>query len=1283
MPTPVARPTQIVSEPEGPPKYVCELDTRAPAAVAAILPVVAEGSKPVTRVRVDGLTDDWAGRPALNADTAGDAEPGFPDFTAGYSFVNDHALYLRLDSALGEREFDSFELDIASDSRRLFFGWAPGQDKGWHADTTTEWVDLGIASHSDFSLGEAFEARIDLRDLGNPSEIRLLEIRVMVGDCCGPTWRAADRWSPEAEPPTVDEVDPQWLVAPSSGALQAVRKLNAPDARAISLAFDESRGRATVKGLAGSVPEESALLIGNLELDDYVTLKAGRDGTFEVDVAAVPGTHVLIKQDTTGRVIRSSPNTFDDDVVAPGVLLEVPVGTDRSGIAFGAGAQLCCGEVPEAPWGIEGVFSESALAPGDEFRISGRVTVFTGDPGASLPPTWLPFDIYLLGDETGRQVGRAGKFVSPFLTPTGLPIERTLDGPPLSAIGLGGEEVRWRFDGGSWVADFDMRLHVPEGTRPGVYALIANGLWNLSETQLEPSGLRPHPFITRDNPAYQAMLGAITVGNPERMRLAATLLADELSEGSRGGVLAREDAGQFDIAPRAVTRHDPILPRLDGYGAAWSYRLEPYLPMVDMVDRVLPNPPAIRFDLSRSVLTITVERPDGLTDVLGPAPLARYAVKSPRTPWDGTVGGGGGEAKEIPQLQGAGNTFAYTFPVDGDYVITLDGGVCDAGGHGYEISGTYDLTIASVLDIETSLLPGTPFEVGDSIAPTLTVMPGVPAQVAYTVTHFAADGTRTSRTFTGEANGYGWWDGGGETWTFERDGEYRVDVDARYTDRDGNLWAGRLRFGSVVATPDAPIVAHGRRGPDNRTRIPPPWGFDEEFEHPDVGHMHIPYFNGDIVWGSRQLRDGFTAADAVVTYTSVQVVDERDPLVARARRVTERWGQSQGPSIEEMIRAGEMPLVTAPEPPSERSGAHPDELSLWAYTYVSAQRPGVRVREVVNGNDVVGSYWRFEDAFHAQSGNGPQGDQPGDFKFMYDAAVIRDPAAGLGVYAIHGSSWVHAADDDPLGARFFPPFRGAAGGPDGGPLFTVHGREIDLFMMPMGVRPGAILESGDVFAMAGPLMPALPSRVDYTVISPDGTERRLGGRANAVGYFYDPDDDFIVDRPGLWIVRPVVTHDGMTSAGPVEQPFPSGGPLTPDGETFAFVVADEATHRLQIETDLSELTPADWYGDVREATFFTQLPDGWQGDSARLIVTMPGVVLVDEDVEVELGLVAWRLDAHEMNQLASNFDIEPGLADTVTITVYAEGVLDGEPAQAAGATVVHGARVPDAPPSTE
>ena len=90
--------------------------------------------------------------------------------------------------------------------------------------------------------------------------------------------------------------------------------------------------------------------------------------------------------------------------------------------------------------------------------------------------------------------------------------------------------------------------------------------------------------------------------------------------------------------------------------------------------------------------------------------------------------------------------------------------------------------------------------------------------------------------------------------------------------------------------------------------------------------------------------------------------------------------------------------------------------------------------------------------------------------------------------------------------------------------------------------------------MAGPIMPTLPSYVEYTVTAPNGITRSFDGRANSVGYYYDSSDDFELDQPGLWTVELQVTHDGMTSAGPVNLPYPTGGPLTPSGSTFSFVV---------------------------------------------------------------------------------------------------------------------------------
>jgi hypothetical protein len=74
---------------------------------------------------------------------------------------------------------------------------------------------------------------------------------------------------------------------------------------------------------------------------------------------------------------------------------------------------------------------------------------------------------------------------------------------------------------------------------------------------------------------------------------------------------------------------------------------------------------------------------------------------------------------------------------------------------------------------------------------------------------------------------------------------------------------------------------------------------------------------------------------------------------------------------------------------------------------------------------------------------------------------------------------------------------------------------------------------------------------------------------------------------------------------------------------------------------------------------------------------MPGIVLVERDIPIEDGTISWLLNGEEMNRLANNFDYETGLADTITVTYYAEEQFNQ---RAAGTILTHGARVPLAPP---
>jgi hypothetical protein len=1034
-----------------------------------------------------------------------------------------------------------------------------------------------------------------------------------------------------------------------------------------------------------------------MELGNVVLLRADSNGTFEASIPAHAGTHILVKQDSSvtgysaiGSGVEEVIN--GEQIASPGIILRVPVAPSTVGGYSVAGGARVIGDGP--PWLFTGNLSDITLKSNGKFNVTGQIKVLTDIQ--SLNEVSVNFMGQILGDELGYQIGPSGKFLSnDVLTPTGLPIER---GSQESAFDIFNKNcqtnnLEWRPENGGQVADISCEVQIDTDAPKGTYII-----WLSLNTPNEVMEIiRPSDKLFKvADPLGQVnsiALAAINIDSAESLRFTTTLLADLLQEGTRGGILAREDANRLAIGSRIITHHNPIVPRIDPYGDPWKHQLGPYLPLMGITDRAPPAIPLIGFDFSNSELTITIERPDGKTDLLGPAPLIAYGVKSPTTPDGRQIAGGGGHIGEIPQLLADTDVFKYEFPIDGDYLVNLAGHIADDKGQLFELSGTYDLMVANSLDIETSLLPGTPFEVGDSLPVGLQVYPNVPADIKFFVTHISADNTVTSKEYIGTANSSGYWDGEGQSFSFVDAGEYLVEVEARYPDTEDRLWGGRMNYGGVVATPDGPIIAHGLRGHDNIDYIPPLWGFGVDF--PADGHLQFPYLTGDILWGMEgpENRGDLTGldhfhssgpGDSVNVGLSMQIIDEDHPLVERALKQA-RVDLSEDYYLE-LLNAGQIPLITTPEQDDsvdcgKRCGAGPggspginlEELSLLAYTYASAQRPGVRVRELIQGEGASSAYWRFGDAYHMQSGNGPsEGDLPGDFKFMYGGAVIRDIQDKEGIFAIYGSGWVLTEDDDPMGSRFMPPFQGNAGGPNGGPLFTVHGQEIDMFFVPLAVRPGSILEIGDIFRMAGPIMPTLPSRVDYTITAPDGNKRSFEGRGNAVGYFYDPEDDFELDAPGLWTVDLAVTHDGMTSAGPVQEPYPQGGPLTPDGTTFTFVVKDNDTIPLNLSTDLTRLLPTDWYRGYTQASFEAQLPKGWTGTTGHVNVTIPGVVLADKDIPIENGLIKWNLDAEQMNQLVRSFD-SGVLSDTITVTYHAE---DPSGVNAGGTIVTHGTRVP-------
>ena len=351
--------------------------------------------------------------------------------------------------------------------------------------------------------------------------------------------------------------------------------------------------------------------------------------------------------------------------------------------------------------------------------------------------------------------------------------------------------------------------------------------------------------------------------------------------------------------------------------------------------------------------------------------------------------------------------------------------------------------------------------------------------------------------------------------------------------------------------------------------------------------------------------------------------------------------------------------------------AHIDQLS---YAYRAVERPGIRVRETIGTDQTSSPYWRFAEQYLLQHGMGALGELPNDLKWQFGAAIFKRPDRGIGEVAIYASLWVEIADSDPRGSRVFPPFQGAAGGPSGGPILTLKGEEVDLFILPTTVHPGAVLELGDRFVFAGQVGPPLASKVTYSVTSPSGASFGGGGagRANAIGYYADPGGAFSVDEPGIWTVHVDVLHDGDTSAGPVEPPFPTGGVLGSDAGSYRFFVVDPAAPTLDAGLDHFNIVELGLYGsnncfetnecvEVDPIHLLLDVPARWTNVEADYVIRMPGFILEAGQATPVGGKVDAVHDPIRLKADFPNIDLnnrqngQPGLADEIMITVYLSG----------------------------
>jgi uncharacterized protein (TIGR03437 family) len=995
-----------------------------------------------------------------------------------------------------------------------------------------------------------------------------------------------------------------------------------PRAALIQVSAPDAAGTAVVTGRPGAVLPGSRVILVTLETGHLADALAGGDGGFVTRLFAPAGTSITVKAGPPRAffndpldALKCYPATIVHAVEPPPVQSGVPVA--------GAGRTHPGQDQGLPAWTFQGSMSGQQFASGDTLRLRGvlrMVSAVLETAGAMSAGAQLHLERLSGADGLGSLAHNS--LASALLTPTGLPIERTAEGGPSASPFDQRLELRKR-DATTAESAVDLSFTLRSDLPAGFYRPFIR--WGFAGVPREP----PNPVAPLMNRAQRQQPGAvglylpiIRIGNPSAPRLFWTLLTDELSNGTRG-TRAIEDRNRFSVATHVLTQSETLIVPVGS-----TYRLEPFAPTISVADHSsLQSIPLIPFRFPSGRLTVRLQQPDGSVVAIGPAPFVQARMRSLEDEAFGLPAGG--NLQEVYQLSTLDPRFEATFTQHGLHVITLEGNVEDIWGNTWNGGGTYHVYVARTLSLDTAVLPGTPFEVGDVFAPGLTVTPPAAAEVEvrFQLLPNSDPQRRIERTVRGRANRFGYFHPSGGGIPIEQAGEYRVDVTASFRDRQGRLWMGSRTWGGVVAPRNPKIIVHGQRGTDELTTGSPQWFTRTQIGIPIGGdHVKFAFHSGDVMWlqNSDSVRPTITFQDPGGTLTAL--LRGRYPPAAAA--------------------IGEIPL-TPSRPDGQDPHLDPARVDLWAYAYTSVQRPLVRVREEILGGNTAAPYWRFREQYGFQIGTGREGDLENDIKFQYGGAVLRGSALPQPEYGIYGSLFVLVRDDDPLGGtRVFPPFQGNGGGPTGGPIMKLKGKDIDLFVHLTGVKPGTVLETGDTFALAGAVGPTLPALISYVVTTPGGRQLRYSGRANKIGYYYRPEHDFAIGEAGIYTVDMTVIYDGQTSAGQVTQPFPRGDVLGTENGRFYFYATPRGARLLV--TDVAD-TPVLRPGQ-------TTLDLTADAEAGHITAIMPGFLLESKAIAGSGGQFRYRFDARALRRDFPNLDIDTASrhigGDLVTISLF-------------------------------
>jgi hypothetical protein len=226
---------------------------------------------------------------------------------------------------------------------------------------------------------------------------------------------------------------------------------------------------------------------------------------------------------------------------------------------------------------------------------------------------------------------------------------------------------------------------------------------------------------------------------------------------------------------------------------------------------------------------------------------------------------------------------------------------------------------------------------------------------------------------------------------------------------------------------------------------------------------------------------------------------------------------------------------------------------------------------------------------------------------------------------------------------------------------TVGGEvvEVDMLFLPKGVRPGDVLEVGDVIAFCGHVGPPVDSRVSVMMTSPSGRQRERTWHANKIGWLNDPSFDFVANEPGRWTVDVHVLHDRPYVGNGVTPLTHNTGTVLGTTGRYEFYVVEAGSPRLLVTSPPPGFVT--WpQGEIEPIHIRGVAPEG--ATEVRYTIHNKGVVMGQGGVTPDAsGAFTVTYDARALHDGFSMLSLIAhegkweGLSDEVAINLLAVG----------------------------